>query len=40
MNAVTEAMIATKMLFVQIPLDSTIVVVYQDISEMAASVEV
>ena len=40
MNAATVAMIATKMLLVQIPLDALIAVVSQDLQEMAASVMV
>ena len=40
MNAATVAMIATKMQLVQIPLDTLIAAVSQDLQEMAANVVV
>ena len=40
MNAATVAMIATKMQLVQIPLDTLIAAVSQDLQEMAANVMV
>ena len=40
MNAATVAMIATKMQLVQIPLDTIIAAVSQDLQEMAANVMV
>ena len=40
MNAATVAMVATKMQLVQIPLDTFIVAVTQDLQEMVANVMV